>query len=119
MNLTVPSRRLTALIIATTAILTIGVVPATGATPNLSDDAEPSVVVASSTRIEPGVEGGRYTVTVTNEGSAPLSGLTVRYPVHDPILAASTDAGVATADGWELGELPAGATATLEFATAG
>ncbi len=119
MNLTVPSRRVTALIIATTAILTIGVVPATGTTPNLSGDTEPSVVVASSTRIEPGVERGRYTVTVTNEGSAPLSGLTVRYPVRDPVLAASTDAGVATADGWELGVLPAGATATLQFATAG
>ncbi len=116
MNLTVPSRRLNALIIATVAVLTISVVPAAGLTPNLSD-AEPSVVVASSTRLGPGEVGGRYTVTVTNEGSAPISGLTVPYPMSDPILAASTDAGVATADGWELAELPAGATATLYLET--
>ncbi len=116
MNLTVPGRRPIVAIVAILAMLTIDGTPATGQTPNLSDT-EPSVVIASSTRLGPGDVGGRYTVTVTNEGNAPVSGLTVRYPTGDPILEASTDSGIAAADGWELRQLPAGATATLELVT--
>jgi hypothetical protein len=118
MRITVTRTRTGVAAIATTlAFLAISSAPATGqaSSPTGSGD---SVVVASSTRLEPGDVGGRYTVTVTNEGSDPVEGLTVRYPTDDTILEAIADTGAPGEDGWEINLLPGGGLATLELVTA-